>query len=60
MELPKTSQPASRALAAIGVKSLEDLTRFTRKEIADLHGMGPKALDILSAHLRTAHLDFRP
>lgn len=57
--LPKTSAPASRALASVGVVSLEDLARFTRAEIADLHGMGPKALGMLEAALRELGLEFK-
>lgn len=57
--LPKTSAPAGRALASVGVETLEDLARFTRAEIADLHGMGPKALGMLEAALREVGLEFK-
>jgi len=58
-ELPKTSGPAGRALSGAGVERLEDLTRFTETEIADLHGMGPKALGFLREALQKAGLDFK-
>lgn len=50
--LPKTSTPAERALATIKVFKLEDLTRYTEKEILSLHGMGPKAIRILKEALK--------
>jgi ribosomal protein S18 acetylase RimI-like enzyme len=46
------AQPAVRALASVGVKRLEDATRFTEAELAALHGMGPKALGIIKDALR--------
>ncbi len=50
MTFPKgVSNPAKRALASVGVTELDQLTRFTEAELARLHGMGPKALGILTA-----------
>jgi hypothetical protein len=57
--LPKTSAPAQRALDSIEIKYLEDLTKFTEKEIADLHGMGPKAINILKTALKDLNLSFK-
>lgn len=57
--LPKTSNPAQRALEAIGVYYLEDLTKHTEKEILDLHGMGPKAMRILKEHMQKLSLSFK-
>jgi hypothetical protein len=51
-ELPKIGAPATRALASAGVKKLKDLTRFTKGEIIELHGMGPKALGILEREMK--------
>ena len=45
------ARPAQRALASVGVTSLDDLTRLTEAEVARLHGMGPKALGILKQAL---------
>lgn len=39
--------PATVALKAVSVTTLEDLSRITEKELADLHGVGPKAISIL-------------
>jgi len=56
--LPKTSQPAVRALAGAGIHRLEQLTRFSEAEIGKLHGMGPKALGILRQALADRGLAF--
>lgn len=56
--LPKTSEPANRALALVGIEYLEDLTKFTEKELLKLHGFGPKALRILKAALQEKGLSF--
>jgi hypothetical protein len=54
LPLPHISGPANRALDAAGIASLTDLTRFTEREIRNLHGMGPKGLRIL-AEAMAAH-----
>lgn len=56
--LPKTSAPAQRALDAIGVATLEDLTRHTERDLLALHGMGPKAVRILREELARHGLSF--
>lgn len=57
--LPKTSAPASRALAGRGIQTLEDLSRFTEAEILALHGMGPKAMGILREAMQQNGLRFK-
>lgn len=57
--LPKTSAPARRALDHAGIASLEALTKHTEKEIAALHGMGPKAVRILREALQEKGLAFK-
>ncbi|AUX44523.1 DNA-binding protein [Sorangium cellulosum] len=50
--LPKgIGKPATRALAAVGVSRLEEVTRFTEAELLALHGVGPKAVGVLKAAL---------
>ncbi len=49
--LPPIGAPATRALAAIGIRSLEQLAGFPRARLAALHGVGPKALRILEQEL---------
>lgn len=41
---PGMSGPSLRALSVAGVRSMSDLTRWTKADLAKLHGMGPKAL----------------
>ena len=50
-ELPRTSEPATRALAEIGVTTLSQVERMTEKELVALHGVGPKAVRILKETL---------
>lgn len=52
----KIGQPATRALASIGITSLEQLTEMTEKELLDLHGFGPKALNLLKTALEKENL----
>lgn len=55
---PKTSEPAARALANAGYRSLEDLTRVTEADVLRLHGMGPKAVRILREAMTEKGLSF--
>ena len=49
--LPKIGAPATRALAGAGYTTLRQLAGVPRSELAELHGMGPKALRIIEAAL---------
>jgi predicted flap endonuclease-1-like 5' DNA nuclease len=49
---PGVAKPAQRALASVGVTRLDQVTRFTRAELMELHGMGPKALQSIEEALR--------
>lgn len=40
-------RPATAALAAANITCLEDVSTLTEKELAGLHGVGPKAIGIL-------------
>lgn len=57
--LPKIGAPATRALEAAGYTNLKQLTKVTEAEIAQLHGMGSKALGILREALKTEGLSFK-
>jgi DNA-directed RNA polymerase alpha subunit len=52
------SNPARRALAAAGLERLEDLTRVSEKELMRLHGMGPKAFNVIRDAMREKGLAF--
>nr|WP_241825718.1 helix-hairpin-helix domain-containing protein [Micromonospora sp. CB01531] len=45
--LPKIGAPATRALNNAGYTALRELAGVSRAELAKLHGMGPKALEII-------------
>lgn len=45
------SSPAHNALVHVGITRLEQLTHKTEREIAALHGMGPKGIAMLRAAL---------
>jgi hypothetical protein len=57
--LPRTSAPAGRALEGAGILDLRDLAAHTQRDVAGLHGMGPKALRILGDALPAAGLAWR-
>ena len=54
----KLSQPALRALAGAGIKNLQQLSKFSEKEISDLHGMGPTGIVALKKALKAKGLSF--
>ena len=58
-DLPKIGAPAQRALAAAGVQYLADLTRYSEKEILQLHGVGPNAMENLRREMKKKGLSFR-
>ena len=50
--LPKgIGQPATRALASIGVTTLDQVIEHSEKDLLKLHGMGPKAIRVLKEAL---------
>jgi uncharacterized protein YdhG (YjbR/CyaY superfamily) len=51
-------RPATGALEHAGYTSLKQLTKVTEKELAQLHGMGPKALGILRQTLKAKGISF--
>ena len=56
--LPKLAAPAQRALAGVGVKRLDHLTKFSEDDVKQLHGIGPNALVQLRRALANARLSF--
>lgn len=51
--------PARRALENKGISSLKKLSRYSEKEILQLHGMGPASIPQLKASLKAAGLSFK-
>ena len=50
--LPNIGAPAARALALAGVRNLEDVENIGLDNLETLHGVGPKAIQVLRAALR--------
>ncbi|MCX5768361.1 MAG: DNA-binding protein [Gemmatimonadetes bacterium] len=53
------SGPVLRALAHAGIRSMAQLAQRTEASVAALHGMGPKAIRILTAGLADQGRKFR-
>ncbi len=51
--------PALRALLNAKLIKLADLSKVTEKEVAELHGMGPKALGELKKVMKKAKVSFK-
>lgn len=51
--------PAVRALSGARITSLKDLKKWREADVADLHGVGPKALKGLSAALKSAGISYK-
>lgn len=49
-------RPATSALEVVQITCLEDLDKITEKELANLHGVGPKAIGILKQALDESNL----
>lgn len=57
--LLKLAAPARRALQSKGINKLEELSKYTEKEILQLHGIGKTAIPILKSELKNSGLEFR-
>jgi hypothetical protein len=51
-------KPAQRALAGAGYVRLEQFSRVREAEVLELHGMGPKAMEVLRRALDAKGLSF--
>jgi uncharacterized protein YdhG (YjbR/CyaY superfamily) len=56
----RLSSPARRALDTLKLKRLEELARYSRSQVAQLHGIGPKALETIDASMKAAGISLRP
>lgn len=59
IDLPKIGKPATNALHHIGVKTLEDVAGYDRTTLLAIHGVGPKAMDILEDNLKKHNMNFK-
>lgn len=53
------SAPARRALEHHGIQTVEELSKYSEKEILKLHGMGPASLPKLRKALEESGLSFK-
>ncbi|WP_410768472.1 RNA polymerase alpha subunit C-terminal domain-containing protein [Fontibacillus sp. BL9] len=53
------SAPARRALEHHGILSLQELSKYSEKEILQFHGMGPASLPKLRTALQNQGLSFK-
>jgi predicted flap endonuclease-1-like 5' DNA nuclease len=52
------SQPSLRALQHAGITRLDQIPKFTEKELLKLHGLGPKTIRILRPALKAIGKSF--
>ena len=57
-DLPKIGKPATGALGTVGIDQVEQLTGVTKANLANLHGVGPKAIKILEEYMLELGLSF--
>ena len=50
-DLPAIGRPANSALLEAGITTLEQVAARGRRELLDMHGIGPKAIRFLDAAL---------
>ena len=55
----RLSKPAQRALMESGIFTERDLARWSRGEVAQMHGIGPSAFPVLERALADAGLRFK-
>ncbi|MDW8797957.1 DNA-binding protein [Staphylococcus pseudoxylosus] len=58
-DLPKIGKPATNALHNLGVKSLEAVSKYERTTLLGIHGVGPKAIELLEEALKANDLNFK-
>lgn len=57
--LSRFSAPARRALESKGITTVEELAKYTEKEVMALHGIGKTSLPKFHAALEEAGLSFK-
>ena len=56
--LPQIGKPASRALNEINISMLEQVSKLDELNLSKLHGVGPKAINILKDALKDKGMSF--
>jgi uncharacterized protein YdhG (YjbR/CyaY superfamily) len=55
----KLASPARRALQTLGVPEIEDLSRYEKEMVSELHGIGPNALKVIEQEMSLLNVSFR-
>ena len=56
--LSSLSAPARRAMEAEKITTLKKLSKYSKKELLKLHGVGPSTIPVLEKALKEANLSF--
>ena len=54
----KLAAPAQRALQTLRLAAVEDLSKYTRERISELHGIGPSALRVIEQEMTSLNITF--
>ena len=57
--LSRLTAPARRAMENEGIKNIRQLSKYTEKELLQLHGLGPSTIPILRKTLAEHGLSFK-
>ena len=56
--LNKLAKPAQRAILNAGISTIEQLSKYSEKEVSELHGIGKNAITIIKQTLNENGLTF--
>ena len=56
--LNKLATPAQRAILNAGISTIEQLSKYSEKEVSELHGIGKNAITIIKQTLNENGLTF--
>ncbi|MGO1592131.1 MAG: hypothetical protein ACTHW1_03390 [Ancrocorticia sp.] len=57
-DLPRIGRPANSALLLQGLTTLAEVAAFGKAQLGELHGVGPKAIRILSEAIAAADIEW--
>lgn len=57
--LQKLAKPAQRAIRSLGITTIEQLSKYSEKQVIELHGLGKNAMNIIKQTLNDNGLFFR-
>jgi hypothetical protein len=58
--MKKLAKPAQRALDAEGITSIDQLSKYSEKELLALHGMGRNGLNVIKLTLLESGRSLKP